>query len=296
MDDKYLNFNSQKKQAETKIIIGGSITALGIILALIGNVNQNSLMVIGIIVAVCGFIVVMIGYGAFASLKRNFKEQILRKMFEQAMPGISYDPTRGLSEGVVYETGHLKRADRYHSEDFLGGEVDGVEFISSDVKLEERHVEHTKNGTRVYYVAYFIGRIFRFEFNKEFVGSLQVLEAGSPLHRGFKKVQMESVDFNKKFRTFTTEDITAFYILTPDIMEAIHNLERRNPGRIGLSFQGDHLYVSINNNRDTFEVQLFRKIDDSMVEEFKKDLLVIKDFIMTLKLNTNLFKIKEDKK
>jgi len=40
---------------------------------------------------------------------------------------------------------------------------------------------------------------------------------------------------------------------------------------------------------------MFRKIDDSMVEEFKQDLLVIKDFIMTLKLNTNIFKIKEDK-
>ncbi len=296
MKDKYLNFNNQKKQAETKFLIGVSITALGVLLALIGNVNKNALMVVGIIIAIVGFIIVMIGYGAFASLKRNFKDTVLKKMFSDALPGITYEPINGLSQNIVYETGHLKRADRFHSEDFLGGEVDGVSFISSDVKLEERHVQHTKNGTRVYYVAYFIGRIFRFEFNKEFVGTLQVLEAGSPLNRGYKKVHLESVDFNKKFKTYATEEITAFYILTPDIMEAIYALERRNPGRIGLSFHGDHLFVSINNNRDTFEVQMFRKIDDSMVEEFKKDLLVIKDFIMTLKLNTNLFKIKEDKK
>ena len=73
-------------------------------------------------------------------------------------------------------------------------------------------------------------------------------------------------------------------------MEAIHKIERRNPGRIGFRFHGEHLFVAINNNRDTFELKMFKKIDDSMIEEFKEDLYVIKDFIVTLKLNNNLFK------
>jgi len=295
MNEKYSDFNSNKKKAENKVVLGGIITATGILLAVAGNMSQNSMMVIGIIIGIIGFVILVIGLTNFNSVKKDFKIAVLKKMFEQALPGITYNPNAGLSESSVYETGHLKRADRFHSEDYLSGELDGVEFISSDVKLEERHVQHTKNGTRVYYVAYFIGRIFRFDFNKDFVGSLQVLEGGSPMNRGYNKVHLESVDFNKKFKTYATEEITAFYISTPDIMEAIYALEKRNPGRIGLSFHGDHLFVSINNNRDTFEVQMFRKIDDSMVEEFKQDLLVIKDFIMTLKLNTNIFKIKEDK-
>jgi hypothetical protein len=133
--------------------------------------------------------------------------------------------------------------------------------------------------------------VFRFEFNKNFTGNLQVLEAGSPFsRRKFEKVKLESIDFNKKFKVFAEEELTAFYILTPDIMEAIFNLEKRNPGRISMSFLGDHLYVAINNNRDTFELQMFRKIDETVIEEFKKDLLVIKDFIVSLKLNNKLFK------
>ena len=76
----------------------------------------------------------------------------------------------------------------------------------------------------------------------------------------------------------------------PVIMEAIFNLEKRNPGRISMSFLGDHLYVAINNGKDTFELQLYRKLDESVIEEFKQDLLVIKDFIVSLKLNNKLFK------
>ena len=141
-------------------------------------------------------------------------------------------------------------------------------------------------------MTYFLGRVFRFDFNKEFVGSLIVTESGTPKSRGYEKVKLESIDFNKKFKTYTTEEITAFYILTPDIMEALFTLERRHPGRIGISFLGDNMYVAINNNRDTFELQMFRKIDDSMIKEFMNDLLVIKDFIVSLKLNNNLFKKK----
>jgi hypothetical protein len=288
--DKYEKFNTAKKSAEQKVAIGGVILAIGAIIALISQESSSGLMGLGIIIAIVGFIFLAIGGTSFAKIKRTFKYEVLKKMFEELIPDITYQPESGLSESIVYGTDFLKRADRFHSEDYLQGQIDGVDFISSDVKLEERHVQHTKNGTRVYYVAYFLGRIFRFEFNKEFVGSLQVLEAGSPKSRGYNKVQMESIDFNKKFKTYSTEDITAFYILTPDIMEAIQKIERRHPGRLGISFRGDHMYVAINNNKDTFEVQMFRKIDESMIEEFKNDLLLIKEFIVTLKLNNNLFK------
>lgn len=290
MKDKFAQFNIDKKKSETFVIIGGSITILGVILALIGNESGNALFVVGIILGLIGLIFFAIGFTKFSKLKRDFKYNVLSKMFAEVLPEVHYEPDDGLSPETVYQTDFLKRADRFHSEDYLMGAVDGVDFISSDVKLEERHVQHTKNGTRVYYVTYFMGRIFRFQFNKDFVGSLYVLEGGSPHSWGHNKVKLESVDFNKKFKTYATEDITAFYILTPDIMEAIHKIERRNPGRIGLRFHGEYLYVAINNNRDTFELQMFRKIDDSIIQEFKEDLLVIKDFIVTLKLNNNLFK------
>ncbi|MGI6392529.1 MAG: DUF3137 domain-containing protein [Candidatus Izemoplasmatales bacterium] len=294
MQEKLDRFNNLKKGSEKISLIGFVILGVGVILLIpILLSGGEDGMFFPIIVITIGMIVSMVGAAKFSSVKRSFKFDVLSDYFQEAIPGVNYYPDRGLSGTEVYQTEFLKRADRFHSEDLLQGQMDGVDFVSSDVKLEERHVQHTKNGTRVYYVTYFLGRVFKFTFNKEFDGYLQVLESGSPLSsRKFKKVQLESIDFNKKFKTYSTEELNAFYVLTPDIMEAILELEKRNAGRISLSFTGKNLYIAINNNKDTFEIKMFTKIDQTIMDEFRKDLLVIKDFIHSLKLNTKIFKSK----
>ncbi len=294
MEKKYdlHDFAIKKKKSEKNVIIGIVLAAIAGLNYLAFYSSQTSIFVIlTFVFGLPGLIFLAIGFSEFTKMKKEFKDKVLRNMFKELIPDVIYEPYRGLSEHEAYASEFLRRADRYHSEDYIAGKVGDVDFVSSDVKLEERRVERTKNGTRVYYVPYFVGRVFRFKFNKDFVGSLQVLESGSPLsRRKFERVKLESIDFNKKFRIFAEEDLTAFYILTPDIMEAIFLLEKRHPGNISMSFLGDYLYVAINNNKDTFELQLFKKLDESVIKEFEKDLLVIKDFIVSLKLNNKLFK------
>lgn len=291
MDNKFDSFNQKKKSIERQTIIGFIVLAIGVIIFLAMMSSGSQSVILGFIIFGVGIVLAGVSASKFKKLSNSFKDEVLVDMFERLLPGTKYLPNQGLNEHQVYQTEFLKRADRFYSEDYISGKVGDVGFISSDVRLEERHVQHTKNGTQVYYVPYFIGRVFHFQFNKEFDGYLQVLEAGSPLSsRRFQKVKLESIDFNKKFKTYATEEITAFYILTPDIIESIMNLERRNPGRIGLSFSGDTLYIAINNNKDTFELKMFKPIDQSLVEEFKQDLLVIEDVITAMKLNNKLFK------
>lgn len=293
MQDKFQEFNTAKKKAEKFVIIGGVVMGIAAILflSLMSYGDGQASQFVGGFVAVIGFIIAGKGGYDFTKLSRRFKTEVLQDVFQKAIPGLVYLPEQGLNPQEVYQAEFLKRADRFHSEDYMKGVLDDVDFVVSDVRLEERRVQQTKNGTRVYYVPYFVGRIFKFTFNKEFDGYLQVLESGSPIsNRPFKKVKLESIDFNKKFKTYSTQELSAFYVLTPDIMEAIMHLEKRNPGRIGLSFTGETLFIAINNNKNTFELKLFKQIDDSLVEEFKQDLLVIKDVIVALKLNNTLFK------
>jgi hypothetical protein len=293
MNDPFESFNVRKKAAEKYIILGGILAAIGglALLILMQFMDPGAAQFLGIVVFVAGGIVAAIGSAKFSAVSRSFKNEVLVKVMKELLPDTTYNPDLGLDESTVYRTECLKRADRFHSEDMITGSIENVAFRCSDVRLEERHVQQTKNGTRVYYVPYFVGRLFEFTFNKEFEGFLQVLEAGSPLsNRPFKKVSLESIEFNKKFRTFSTSELSAFYVLTPDIMEQIMKLEAENPGRISFSFTGPILYIAINNNRDTFELHLFKKIDESMITEFKRDLLVIKNIIMSLKLNQNIFK------
>lgn len=288
MDQNLEKYIQTKKSAEKKVMIGGILAILGVVLFILSN---EITILLGIVGFVVGVIFLGIGLSAFSTLRKRFKIDVVTKLVESFVDDGHFDANSGLSQTNVYATEFLKPADRFHSEDFLQGSMDGVRFVSSDVVLEERHVEHTKDGTREYYETYFKGRVFIFDFNKPFEGYLQVLEKGSPYKkRDYKKVNLESVAFNKKFRTFASNEHSAFYVLTPHFMEALMNFEKNNKGSISFSFLGNYLYIGINNFRDTFEIQMFRTLDQSIFEEFKRDLFVIKEVITELRLNNNIFK------
>lgn len=287
MTEELVKFQSEKKIIEKQVITGIIICILSALI-FIATMNYGPW---GLILLIPGFIFIFLGTSKFGKLSNKFKNEVLGTMISSFVEDGIFEPTNGLSLNTVYGTEFLKRADRSHTEDFLSGKIDGVEFVSSDVKLEERHVQHTKNGTRTYYVTYFQGRIFEFEFNKTFDGYLQVLEGARPhSNRKFKKVKLESVEFNKKFKTYSTNDHTAFYVLTPHLMEALMDFEKNNKGKIYFSFIGSKLYLGINNFKDTFELQIFRPLNESTFEEFKKELFVVKDVVTELKLNNKIFK------
>lgn len=287
MNDKLMAFQSEKKRIEKQVIIAAGISLLSVIL-FIAFMQYGPW---GLILLIPGVIYLIMGTSSFSKLSKRFKNEVLRDVIISFVEDGVFEPSRGLSQNTVYSSEFLKRADKFHTEDFLSGKIDGVDFISSDVKLEERHVEHTKNGTRTYYVTYFLGRLFEFEFNKSFDGYLQVLEGGRPQsRRKFKKVKLESIDFNKKFKTYSTNEHSAFYVLTPHLMEALMDFERNNKGKIYFSFIDSKLYLGINNFKDTFELKMFKELNESSFEEFKRELYVIKDVVMELKLNNNIFK------
>ncbi len=276
-----------KKQAEKKVMIGSGLIILGALGLLLGEQFGFIILGIGLVV---GGVLAIVGGSQFSKLSKRFKVEVITQLMEDFVENGRFDPHGGLSQSDVYSSEFIKRADRFHTEDYLSGTMEGVNFVSSDVKLEERHVRHTKNGTETYYETYYLGRLFIFDFNKPFDGYLQVLEGARPTrNRGYKKVKLESVQFNKKFKTYSTSEHSAFYVLTPHFMEALMELEQKNRGKIYFSFIDNRLYIGINNFINTFELKMFRKLDDKVFDEFKRELFIIKEVIQELKLNNSIF-------
>lgn len=284
MDFESIN---QKRSSCAKLVVFG---ILGIALGFILFVMAGNIPALGIVALIAGVITAGIGGARFSALSKEFKNIYLKGMIEKTFQEGKYYPNNGIEANRVYATNMIKKADRFHSEDLIKGSIEGVGFETCDLKLEERHVRHTKNGTQVYYVTFFLGRFFEFEFPKEFKSQVIVTEGSLfTFFSKLKKIELESVDFNKKFKTYTTNEHDAFYILTPHLMESILTLERTNPGTVSLSFVGKKLNIAINNNRNTFELSLFKKVDESTVRQLERDLLVIKEIVMELKLNRNIF-------
>lgn len=287
MDDKLIKFQNAKKNIEKKVIIGGALVIIGLLLiVLLIDIGP-----FGLILVIPGIIYSFMGVSSFSKLRKSFKTEVLKDLIIESIDNGVFNPEQGLSQSVVYSTEFLRRADIFHAEDYLAGEIDGVNFISSDVKLQERRQVQTKNGTRTEIITYFLGRVFRFDFNKSFDGYLQVLEKGKPVkRRSYKKIKLESVDFNKKFKTFCTSEHAAFYVLTPHFMEALRSFEKNNKGSISFSFIDNHLFIGINNFRDTFELKMFRVLNETTFNEFRREMEVIKEVVHELKLNNDIFK------
>jgi len=138
----------------------------------------------------------------------------------------------------------------------------------------------------------FWGGFFEFSFPKQFKGRVIVTEEGTFVSN-MQRIKLESIEFNKKFRVYTDNEHNAFYILTPHLLEKIMELEKNNRGNIMMSFANDKLVLGINNNVNTFEMRLWKKIDESAIQKMEEELNVIKEIVLELKLNNNVF-IKEE--
>jgi hypothetical protein len=284
-------YQEKKAAGEKKILIGGPIIIAGILLLIGVGATSDVWVGMSVLLILAGAMFIIIGYSSYYKAVKTFKSEYLTTIIGEWIEDGTYRPDQGLSASAVYGCEFLPVADRYHSEDYVSGKIEGVPFQMADVKLEERRVRHTKNGTQTYYVAYFVGQYYILDFNKNFEGAVQVLESERPRSkRKFKKISLESVDFNKKFKTFATADHTAFYLLTPQMMTRMLDLEKAHPGKLGFSFIDNKMFMAIHNNHSILEVKMFRKLDETLVDSFKNDFRLLDDLVKELKLNKKIYK------
>lgn len=293
-----LNYNEllSKLESQRKVIQKRILISVGIVLGfvVVGALlsSDNGFLFGGIIGFIISFGIIA---DAVSKYKKTFKGQLMPLIIAKTGMDLTYEFKSGLSKDTVMSSKLFKRPDRYRCEDLMYGEFEGVQFRSSDVTMQERRVRTDSKGHRhVEYVTYFLGRWFVYEFNKEFNGIIQVREdgffSGPSWGLNIDKISLEDVEFNKKFKTYASNQHDAFYVLTPSLMENIKTLERRFPGRIYFSFIGNELHIGIYNSKNAFEPPIFSPLDDQFITSQVQDILILQDIVKELRLNRNIFK------
>jgi len=282
MDLTMMDTLNRRKHISEAVVVFGVVIFLVVFFLIGGQAGPYGFLGLGVSLG---------GVLYYVHVINRFKKRFLKSHLESKIDECNYSPSNGLSTQEVMECGFLKYPDRTKVEDYLSGKVEDVRFVTSDVKLQEKKVYYSDGKRRTKWETYFNGRVFNFDFNKTFKGKVQVLEHFRPrTNDNFEKVEMESVDFNKTFNTYATESITAYYILTPHLMESIQKIEGRHPGQIGLSFEGTKLHVAIKTHRTSFRVFPFQSLNKELLDKFDADLDIIFDIVKELKLNRKVFK------
>ena len=290
--EELLKLEQKRKKCFIFFITGIGCLIFGVIAFVLLLVSESQAGFFALLFLVIPSIIsIIIGTVSFNSLEKEFKNSCMGKIVNEIIPGAQYFPKLGIPLHEIYSYKLLKKGDREYVEDLIVGEVQGVSFKCCDLKLEERRVHHNSNGgTTVTYVPYFIGRFFEFDFNKNFKGDIILTENSIVKPYGMQKISLESEEFNKKFKTFAKDEFSAFYVLTPQLMMSLLDLEKTNPGSISIAINSNKMAFALNNNRDTFSLSINRPINDNIFRSFKRDMNVINQVVEELRLNNKIFK------
>ena len=292
-----------KKEKKCNLIISIFVSIMLLIMLILFLLDIDFMVITVLAVIVIISLIIFVIVKAFLHgddiqiFDKNFKNIFVKKALEDNFENITYNPDKGFDEEFIDEIGMLDTADSYHSNDLITGEYKGIKFECSDIHIQEEHKSTDSDGnTTTTWVTIFEGKLMIFEFNKKFKADLQVSSASFgaealPWGKKFSRVEMEDVEFNKNFSVYAESEHEAFYILTPHFMEKLKEIEEKINPAIMFCFVDNKLHIALDNNKDSFECNVFKPIDEKEIEEeIIKDIKEITNFVEALNLDNDLFK------
>ena len=226
---------------------------------------------------------------------KAYKEYFVLRSLKKYFTELKYDPDTGLEKEIIADTKMIYMGNMYSSDDFIEGKYKDVSFKQADVHIQYDDHDSEKSST----ITLFKGRWMVFDFNKEFKSNIQVVQKEFGFNKlieddgiSYKKVEMESDSFNKRYNVFAKNEHEAFYILTPSLMEKLEKLDDNNEGKLLLCFVDNKLHIGLYDDNDSFEPpSCMHKINEEKeMNKTNKDIKVITQFIDELNLDNTLFK------
>lgn len=202
-----------------------------------------------------------------AKIKELTGQYIVKGVLAEKIDIVEYSPNDYINEKFVKKCSILPNYNKIRGSDYISGNYRGRKFIYCDLLLEWETKERDSNGhRRTRTTTQFHGHLMKMELGKDIEGFVRIKEKKNPRKsNGFfanilgtgtsnNSIETENVAFNNQFEIKTSNDQLAFYILTPQFMESVMRLDELADGYTNIEFRGTSVVVTLNNGRDSFEV------------------------------------------
>ena len=210
----------------------------------------------------------------------NFKESLLKKLFELSAPEFQYFPNSCVADTLFIESGFVKGYSEYSGEDLFQGIINEipVEFSEITVSVKsQRDKRKLRKGKIV-----FKGVFYAFSWNKTFSGVTQILpDKMEKLFGGLGTlvqkmnssallgdgrdplVKFDNKDFEKEYVVYSDNEMEARSIISEPLMIFLLDLKKNTNAKVYFSFVGNKVFLGINNNKDILKVG---NINESVTE------------------------------
>lgn len=232
----------------------------------------------------------VIGFGIHSFMSRDLravgqdaKSLIVQSVAEQF--SLSFEAAPQVPDTISrhHKLGLVPGWDRANYEDLLTGTRKGVDFELFEAKLEERRESTSSSGSRrTKWVTVFKGQCLKLSFDKRFFGRTMVTRDAGFFNRfggggGMERAKLEDPHFEKIFEVYTTDQVEARFLLTPDLMERLIELENAfHGGKLKCCFDGGDVLLTVQGG-DLFEPgSMFLPMDNpDRVVELVKDFAAV---------------------
>ena len=146
--------------------------------------------------------------------------------------------------------------------------------------------------------------VFAADFHKDFTSSTYLLPRNrqdqairhfseeSVAQAGLEPMTLEDPGINQRFEGWTTDQLEARYLITPQLMLAISDAaERMNSEHIAVSFRGSWMYFAVVLDEDRFNFQIDPNKDGgyTMAKTIYEDLVSFLNLVEDFNLNTRIW-------
>lgn len=256
---------------------------------------------VGVFLAIIS-IAIIVGTTRYSwkDFKAKYSNQALDCLFKGYK--FSHELNKCISPTIFKSSGFGGDYDSYSGEDLLSVDIPNDDGTPSGVNLnicdlhvtkEEKRTVVVKNSdgsysteTETYTVVIYDGVFgyvfFPFEFKCDLSLNFKYI--------GQQKIKLEDVNFNKKFKTYTDDQLEALVILTPKLMEKLIRFSNRVKNfKITLTRKGA-IYFGM--SRNLFKLNsFFKKPTGKVFERYYEDVADILAMVDEIKNNNKVFKM-----
>lgn len=233
------------------------------------------------------FLAVIVGFGiiawgnmAISKLAGEAKDLIVAPIARELNLSFVANPGTCSSVYAHKEVGVVPGWDRAKFEDMVTGKRRDVDFELFEAHLEEkRTTTDSKGRTQTTWVTVFKGQCIRLDFHKTFYGRTLITRDAGFFNRfgggkGMQRASLEDPTFEKIFEVYTTDQVESRYLLTPDFMQKLIDLERAfKGGKLKAAFSGGEIYITVQGGNLFEPGSMFKPLDSAdrvkeLIEDF----------------------------
>ena len=288
-----------RKTAIILLFIFTIIAVIGFILCILNlfaDIGDSTLLIVGFLMLLVGIIGDILSINKLnTKLIKKFSETFNRNYMKEIY-GENYvcDSKRGLSYSYLSSSDVLNRPNEFSSNNYFSStykniEIEGSDFIATFIHYTTDSKGHTHQVRNNYG-----GKCYVFNFPRKFDNYFCCFEKGSrcelyksPSNRS--KVEFESVDFNKNFESFSSDQTFAFYLMTPQVQLALLDFDKAVDSNIVFVVDENRLFVFMNNYHSKFKISVFTKIDKELLKNYLLELTLPLKLIDNFDVDKNKF-------